>query len=736
MTGNDLNYIRNKLLADLRDRYYDVFQLILGVRERLKYITPIAACQLPELHVYGGAIRDAFWGITSKDVNVEVYGVMPITLWDLLADNFPGLVTLEDTRHQHLEVNLLDGLTISFQVPRVGLVYEPFIHGDPKITPQQASRLRDFTINSISYDIMNEVLYDHCDGLLSLASSEIDVCSDERALRDPEMPLRFLNLCKRASFTLSNDALVLLQENVKRNYPLSPSLYKLTISNLRNLLLSGGSIEQVIRYIELLDLSGYLLPDLTFDRDIRLDRLKRIWRTGMIQQLEGIKQFSVFLLPLLLPSDLSSLNNVELERSLKGLTHLQISGIQRDYIQRVCSQISRECHTEEDFVSCIVAVVDGDDINQRDSDFVRERYRKSVRNRAVARNGQYDRLPNPFEFESEFLLNAGQAPIPPGALAVLDESKNCIVRFEICSDYTVHVGDIEDRGDLYQYHIQRVECMIELLSRVLSFMKSNRVECGNFPMWIHVNDGTPPVRSVPIFCYALPLGFDNGILFPDWSFVDGYNCDIRGDWDTYRRSSEISLQKGPSWEDKEGKFFFSGRDTTKKLGIRNLLSHLPSDIFSIHIQDDDNYDIKSDVLVGVDRWSSYRYLLDLPGAYPWSVRFKELFLYGSIVIKVDLIDSLRRRPRWVNFYNSFFEEGRHYFRFDLEHSGEFDEDSESLERLKRELHSLHYQLESNMGYAKNVAKIGQQRANELTLEKVIGYCAYLIQRYRMTYFAS
>ena len=33
-------------------------------------------------------------------------------------------------------------------------------------------------------------------------------------------------------------------------------------------------------------------------------------------------------------------------------------------------------------------------------------------------------------------------------------------------------------------------------------------------------------------------------------------------------------------------------------------------------------------------WCTYKYLLDLPGAHPWSVRLKELFLTKSLVIHV------------------------------------------------------------------------------------------------------
>jgi hypothetical protein len=736
MMKSDLNNLRIKLSVDLWERHRDIFQLIIGVHERLSYVTPIAGCQSPQVRVFGGAIRDAYWGVTSRDVNVEVYGVMPIVLWDLLAESFPGLVTLEDTRYQHLELSLAGGFTMSFQVPRAGIVYEPYAHGNPRITPEESSKLRDFTFNSISYDIVHDVVHDDCDGIRSLESSQIEVCSDDRALRDPEMPLRVLNLSKWAPLTLSASALQLLKENVRRNYPLPTSLYKLTISNLRNFLVTGGSIDEFISLVESLELSNYLFSNLTTDYEIRRDRLRRIWKTGMIQRLQGIKQLSAFLLPGLLPSDLGAINYEELKQSLRGLTHLQISAIQQDYVTRVARRISAECHNEEEFIDFFGSALAGDESNAGHVASGRDWQLRNLRTVASVRDAPFDALPNPFDFESAFLVNASGASIQPGALAAIDKNENCIVRFDICNDYTVHLADIEDRGDLYQYHVQRVECMTELLRRILLFMKSKGAECGNFPMWIHVNDGTPPVRSVPIFCYALPLGFDNGILFPDWSFVDGYNCDIRGDWDTYRHVSEASYRRAPSWEDREGKFFFSGRDSTKKLGIRNLFSKFPDDIFAIHIGDDDNYDSASDLMVGVEKWPTYRYLLDLPGAYPWSVRFKELFLYGGVVVKVDLIDSLRRRPRWVNFYNSFFEEGRHYFRFDLGHSGDPDEDLDSIKCLKGQLYSLHYQLENDLGHGSEVARMGRERANELTLDRVIAYCAYLLQKYRNMYFVS
>ena len=646
------------------------------------------------------------------------------------------MVTLEDTRYQHLEVGLADGSTISFQVPRFGLVYEPFNYGNPKITPEEASFLCDFTFNSISYDIQKDILHDYCSGIPALESLRIEACSADRAQRDPEIPLRVIQLYRNEHLSVSEQTLLLLRQNVRDNYPLSSSLYKLTITTLKNILTTGGSIDTLIRLLQLLDLSDYFFPKLSDDKENRLDRLRRIWRTDIIQSLQGIKQTSAFLLPLLLPKDLNLIEYDLIDRSLQELHHLQISDIQRQFIRKVSEEIARKCQIEDDFVDCFLAAFKACESDSEYSAPSRAWGFKSTRISMSIENHEPATLLNPFEFESDFLFNANQTPIQPGILGPIEKNENCIVRFDICNDYTVSISDIEDRQDLYQYHVQRVERMAELLKRILSWMKFNGISCGSFPMWIHVNDGTPPIRKFPIFCYALPFGFDNGILFPDWSFVDGYNCDIRGDWDAYRGALNSTLKQAPTWENKEGKLFFSGRDTTKKLGIRNLFSKLTNDIFSIHIQDDDNYNVISESMIRVDQWSNFRYLLDLPGAYPWSVRFKELFLYGGVVIKIDLIDSLRRRPRWVNFYNSFFEEGKHYFRFDLAYSGDIDEDIESIERLEGELCSLHYQLENDSAYASKIARQGQERANELTMEKVIGYCAFLMQKYRRAYFVS
>lgn len=138
--------------------------------------------------VVGGAVRDALLGLPVGDLDVEVHGIAPTDLEDLLAGRFDL-----DSVGRAFGVLKLRGLPIDVSLPRTesktGHGHRGFlVRSDPHLGLEEAMRRRDFTINAIALDPLTDRLADPLDGRTDLADRRLRHCSPAFA----EDPLRVL----------------------------------------------------------------------------------------------------------------------------------------------------------------------------------------------------------------------------------------------------------------------------------------------------------------------------------------------------------------------------------------------------------------------------------------------------------------------------------------------------------------------------------------------------------------
>ena len=111
----------------------------------------------------GGYVRDRLLGVASKDYDVEIYGLSPDAVADLLA-GFGELIQVG----RAFGVFRIKGIDADFSLPRrdskSGTGHRGFdITFDPDLDFAQASRRRDLTVNSIGLDLSSgEILDPHC----------------------------------------------------------------------------------------------------------------------------------------------------------------------------------------------------------------------------------------------------------------------------------------------------------------------------------------------------------------------------------------------------------------------------------------------------------------------------------------------------------------------------------------------------------------------------------------------
>jgi len=152
----------------------------------------------------GGSVRDWLLGITPKDFDVEVYGLDYERMGRALATFGP--TDLVGRSFGVLKVRI-GGVEYDFSLPRreskTGAGHRGFaVTPDPDLTEAEAAARRDFTVNAIAYDPLEERLLDFHHGVDDLKKKVLRHTSPA-FVEDPLRVLRGFQLAARFEFTLA-----------------------------------------------------------------------------------------------------------------------------------------------------------------------------------------------------------------------------------------------------------------------------------------------------------------------------------------------------------------------------------------------------------------------------------------------------------------------------------------------------------------------------------------------------
>lgn len=195
----------------------------------LEFSTKIASCppdpKHPELQpqalMIGGFVRDTLRGGHPKDVDIEVLGLSPERLVELLEQMFPGKVEKVGQQFGTLKIKVSDRVELDVSIPRreskSGMGHKGFeVHSDPTMSVHEAARRRDFTWNAISADIMKGEVYDSYGGIQDLKDRVLRVTDPERFIEDPLRVMRAVQFAARFDFTIEPESFKLMQEMVAK----------------------------------------------------------------------------------------------------------------------------------------------------------------------------------------------------------------------------------------------------------------------------------------------------------------------------------------------------------------------------------------------------------------------------------------------------------------------------------------------------------------------------------------
>src|SRR3954463_1116510 len=137
----------------------------------------------------GGCVRDRLMGARPKDWDVEVYGIEPARLRELL-ERF-GRVDAVGEAFTVYKVGPDMDVSLPRRERKSGRGHRAFvIEGDPTMTIAEATKRRDFTINAILQDPLNLEIIDPYNGRDDLKSKILRAVSAETFAEDSLRVLR------------------------------------------------------------------------------------------------------------------------------------------------------------------------------------------------------------------------------------------------------------------------------------------------------------------------------------------------------------------------------------------------------------------------------------------------------------------------------------------------------------------------------------------------------------------
>jgi tRNA nucleotidyltransferase (CCA-adding enzyme) len=153
--------------------------------------------------VVGGWVRDRILGRPGKDVDVEVYGLPAPALKQLLESiGTVNVVGESFTVYKVLDVDV----SLPRRESKVGTGHRGFeVTGDPAMTPEEAARRRDFTVNAMAWDPLADAYIDPFDGRRDLLERRVLRAVDPQTFVDDSLRvLRGIQFAARFELTMDD----------------------------------------------------------------------------------------------------------------------------------------------------------------------------------------------------------------------------------------------------------------------------------------------------------------------------------------------------------------------------------------------------------------------------------------------------------------------------------------------------------------------------------------------------
>ena len=185
---------------------------MISRNEALTKIARLADLQGGRVYMVGGCVRDRLMGNEPKDIDIEVHGITPEQLKDILSEIDEPLSFGES-----FGIYSLKGQDLDVAMPRrehaTGRGHRDFeVDVDPFIGTYKAALRRDFTINAMMQDVLTGEIVDHFGGREDLKQGIIRHVNRDSFTEDPLRVMRAAQFASRFGFTVADETIMLCKD--------------------------------------------------------------------------------------------------------------------------------------------------------------------------------------------------------------------------------------------------------------------------------------------------------------------------------------------------------------------------------------------------------------------------------------------------------------------------------------------------------------------------------------------
>jgi hypothetical protein len=233
-------------------------------------------------------------------------------------------------------------------------------------------------------------------------------------------------------------------------------------------------------------------------------------------------------------------------------------------------------------------------------------------------------------------------------------------------------------------------------------------------LMLNLVDGYIFDLDIPIFNYALPIGC-KGLIFPNFDIFD-FNLDDK----KYNFDEMKNIIQKYSSKKIENDMFFRGVFTSKnKSKIREKLEYekLPF-----------NVRINQSTFIG--NFKNHKYLLDLAGFKPWSIRLKYLFIMNSLVFRISFYNSNNGEKGYFRQSTDYlFNENKDYIHFVYNFNYDKEIPQEIYKKCITDIKQKYIYYENNQKEYNKIVTNMKKASEKLNLDEMLKYLYVLIETY-------
>lgn len=178
----------------------DNYSMAIQIAKKVKEVGGIA-------YFVGGYVRDSILDIPNKDIDIEIHGIKPEILKNILSE-LGDIQTISNA----FGIYNLKGYDLDIALPRkercIGTGHKDFeVYVDPYIGTHAAARRRDFTINALMKNILTGEIVDEFNGLNDLKNHIIRHVDSSTFREDSLRVLRACQFAARFNFKIASETI-------------------------------------------------------------------------------------------------------------------------------------------------------------------------------------------------------------------------------------------------------------------------------------------------------------------------------------------------------------------------------------------------------------------------------------------------------------------------------------------------------------------------------------------------